>query len=385
MKRHLIEIVASLVLAMVTASATAQQAAAPAVPATPASAVPPTASASAPSAGASAPAKSKVAKAYLPMMARKAEGATTPKALAEQIREALKLDATGNRRVRGTNATPTDFLIAVKKSGGTVDGVGALPTYIESLVEGDMPEGKITMSRMVYTRDKNGMEKVTRDVDKGFPREARMGERGWYDANTNLLILAGDCGNTPLTETKGPTAKPKLSVDEKPSTALTPAVPAASASTSVAPAPAPAAPATTTAAAVPDVCVKQVVVHVWKAMAASLPNVQTELQKEKTTGASLSAKFGDLFLSENAAGRLDYDTGVHHLTVVQAKTGKVFFDSRVVGKVTIPNPVGDLAGDELILYKFGEAGAVMSPHFGFVSTQVNKYRPCISSVHAIAL
>jgi hypothetical protein len=145
--------------------------------------------------------------AYLPM-ARKGEIAS-PKELAERIRESLRKDATGNGRVLGANITPVGFLTAVKKAGATVDGVGALPAYLDSLIERDMPSGMITMSRVILMRDKKGRETPLLDVEKGFAREAHKGERGHYDANTGYLIMAGDCSNSPLVVTMGPVEPPK--------------------------------------------------------------------------------------------------------------------------------------------------------------------------------
>lgn len=144
------------------------------------------------------------AKAALPM-ARKGE-ITSPKVLAERIRETLKADPTGNKKlVRGANTTPAGFLASVQAAGGTVDGLAALPAYLESLVARDMPSGKFTMSRVIYSVA-SGTEKYQLDIERGFAREAHKGEQGWYDANTGRLILAGDCSNSPLGLVKGPTA-----------------------------------------------------------------------------------------------------------------------------------------------------------------------------------
>lgn len=121
-----------------------------------------------------------------------------PSVLAVRIRESLAADASGNGLVRGANITPNGFLRAIQKAGGTVTGVTALPTYLENLKEGAMPSGKITMSRVLYTRDSNGKEDYVLDISTGAPRTGHQGERGWYDANTGLLILAGDCSNSPL-------------------------------------------------------------------------------------------------------------------------------------------------------------------------------------------
>ena len=144
------------------------------------------------------------AKAALPM-AKKGE-ISSPKVLAERIREVLKHDPTGNKKlVRGANTTPAGFLASVQAAGGAVSGVSALPMYLESLIERDMPPGKFTMSRVIYSVEK-GTEKYALDIKKGFDREAHKGERGWYDANTGGLILAGDCSNSPLGLVTGPTA-----------------------------------------------------------------------------------------------------------------------------------------------------------------------------------
>lgn len=161
--------------------------------------------------------------AYLPM-ARKGE-IDNPKMLAARIRESLKRDSSGNGDVRGANISPKGFLLAITMAGGTLDGVEALPVYLDSLVEGDMPQGSITMSRVVETRSTSGQKKTELDVKKGYAREARMGERGWYDANTGNLILAGDCSNSPLGQVKGPVApppKPALVVAAKPAPVYTP-------------------------------------------------------------------------------------------------------------------------------------------------------------------
>ncbi len=140
--------------------------------------------------------------AYLPM-ARKGE-ISSPARLAQRIRESLNTNSSGNKIVQGANATPKDFLKAIQNAGGTVDGVGALPEYLESLIERDMPQSELLLSRMKLARAKSGAKMYTLDIEKGYAREASNGERGWYDANTNLLILAGDCLNSPLPTKKEP-------------------------------------------------------------------------------------------------------------------------------------------------------------------------------------
>jgi hypothetical protein len=57
---------------------------------------------------------------------------------------------------------------------------------------------------MKISRAKSGTKLYTLDIEKGYARDASSGERGWYDANTNLLILAGDCLNSPLPAKKVP-------------------------------------------------------------------------------------------------------------------------------------------------------------------------------------
>ncbi|MCF7816143.1 MAG: hypothetical protein K9M10_00780 [Candidatus Pacebacteria bacterium] len=144
------------------------------------------------------------AAARLPL-ARKGEISST-KVLAKNIREALAKDPSGNKRlVKGTNTTAAGFLASVQAAGGTVNGLEALPVYLESLMARDMPSGKLTMSRVLYSAGK-GVEKYQLDIKNGFTRLAHKGEKGWYDANTGRLILAGDCSNSPLRFTEGPVA-----------------------------------------------------------------------------------------------------------------------------------------------------------------------------------
>lgn len=158
--------------------------------------------------------KSVVATAALPMAIH--GQIPTPTELAKRVRESLKKDPSGYARVRGANATPADFLAAMTKAGAKVEGVQALPVYLESLIQREMPQGSITMSRMIYTKHANGTETFRLDTEKGFPREAHKGERGWYDANTGLLTLAGDCTNSPLRPREGPVAPTPAPVISQP-------------------------------------------------------------------------------------------------------------------------------------------------------------------------
>lgn len=140
--------------------------------------------------------------AYLPLAKR--NEIASPSVLADRIRESLRADPSGNRLVRGANLSPNGFLQSVKMAGATVDGVAALPMYLSTLVEGDMPRGVITMTRVKYSKSADGRETYTLDAVTGYARAGRKGERGWYDANTNQLILAGDCSNSPLAPMAGP-------------------------------------------------------------------------------------------------------------------------------------------------------------------------------------
>lgn len=116
-----------------------------------------------------------------------------PTVFAERIEESLKADPTGGTTIRGANVDPNGVLLAVTVAGGTPGNLEGLAQYVRSLGEDDMPEGVIKLSRAASA---NGHMV---DTSEGWAREARAGERGWYDMNTNLLILAGDCSNSPVT------------------------------------------------------------------------------------------------------------------------------------------------------------------------------------------
>lgn len=334
--------------------------------------------------------------AYLPM-ARKGEIAS-PKALADRIRESLKKGKTGNGRVLGANITPQGFLAAVKKAGGAVDGVQALPAYLDSLIERDMPSGTITMSRVVYTRDAKGTEKFVLDIDKGHPREAHRGEHGWYDANTGYLILAGDCSNSPLVPTKGPVEAPAAAAS----------APAAPASQPAAAAPVASAPAS---AAAPAVCDKplQMNLIVWDAKALDVRaweqgalggsysgrTVASEIEATKPDQngyykpSRVSRHFGSTFRAMHAKGELAKSSVGHKVTVTHydiAGKATVLFDGVVKSEQLVPMPK-DLKDDDIVKVYFPDFVPLASPVNGDLRGLGKEFvkSPCgaITNFHAI--
>jgi len=113
-----------------------------------------------------------------------------PTVLAERIQQSLNEDPSGNGGITGANTTPNGFLSAIQLAGGTVDTVQNLPVYLRSLDGRPMPEGVLHMAAALP----NGEV----DLVNGVRRSGGAGETGWFDANTNEFILAGDCSNTPI-------------------------------------------------------------------------------------------------------------------------------------------------------------------------------------------
>ncbi len=278
------------------------------------------------------------ATAYLPM-ARKGE-VSSPKVLAERIRESLTKDANGNVRVRGANTTPVGFLTAVQKAGGAVDGVQALPLYLESLIERDMPSGMLTMSRVKYTRDAAGTEQFVLDVEKGFTREAHQGERGWFDPNTGNFILAGDCGNSPLGLTKGPVATPAPVLPPPPEKVV---------------------------AGCTDPL--RLRLNIWEAKALQVAGVSATREATKPVPASwfepdrVSRKYGKTFRAMNERGELERSIAPHRVIVTHVRAGAetVLFEGAVVGSsrdILMPK---DLHDDDVVKVTFPDHGKLWSP------------------------
>jgi hypothetical protein len=144
------------------------------------------------------------AQTFLPM-AIKGE-IPNPTVFAERIEESLETDPTGATTIRGANVDPNGVLTAVRVAGGTVGSLEGLASYLRSLGEGDMPKGTINLSRAA-----SPVGHMV-DTSQGWARGAHPGERGWYDMNTGLLILAGDCSNSPTTPISRGNAVPQPKV-----------------------------------------------------------------------------------------------------------------------------------------------------------------------------
>lgn len=136
------------------------------------------------------------ASVYLPMAKRKA--IKDPTELADRIEASLKTDASGDTVIKGAHTTPNGYLVAVNAAGANVNGIGALPTYLRSLIAKDMPTHKVTMSRVLYKRSKTCDESYEVDVKQGYTRKGIGEEKAWVDPNTGYMILAEDCTNSPI-------------------------------------------------------------------------------------------------------------------------------------------------------------------------------------------
>ena len=128
---------------------------------------------------------------------------STPAVLADRIDESLKKDSSGSSIVRGANATPSQFLMAMGSIDTDVDTYPEMGVYLRSLKTGPMPTGKLHLSEVDRVDGKPVL-----DLKVGTHRYARDGEKGWYDGY-GKFVIAGECMNTaiPLSIT---IAKPTL-------------------------------------------------------------------------------------------------------------------------------------------------------------------------------
>ena len=77
------------------------------------------------------------ASAWLPLANAGSIG--TPSHLAALVEQSLGLDPSGNGLVSGTNMSPNMYLVSVNRAKHRVSGVGALPVYLRSLIQVDLP------------------------------------------------------------------------------------------------------------------------------------------------------------------------------------------------------------------------------------------------------
>jgi hypothetical protein len=300
--------------------------------------------------------------AWLPM-ARKGEGITSPKILAERIRDSLKHSPSGNGMVKGANISPQGFLTAVKKAGGEVEGVHALPQYLESLIERDMPSGTLTMSRVKYSRLKYGLEKFELDVEKGYPREAHKGEKGFYDPNTGYLILAGDCSNSPLMPVKGPVATPSTLVPSAP------------------------------LAAIPQgECVKSLRLNIWETKALNVSGVRAMVEETLKDDPNsfyrpnrVSRSFGATFRALHARGELARSTRDHTVLIVVKKKDEVthlIFTGVVKNGVQELKLPLDFEDHDVVMVNF-TPGSMVSPLKNDLRAKGVEFLHCTTNLHAI--
>lgn len=310
--------------------------------------------------------------AYLPM-ARKGE-IDNPKMLAARIRESLRKDASGNGQVRGANISPKGFLLAITMAGGGVDGVEALPVYLDSLVEGDMPQGSIAMSRVIETRSSSGVKNTELDIKRGYSREGRSGERGWYDANTGNLIMAGDCSNSPLAQVKGPvtpTSKPAPVEAAKPPPVSTPPPVIAQAPPVV-----PAFQGCTEG--------KYLRINIWDKSALDVPGVRPMIEETRRETNSqfkpsrISRSYWKTFLDMEKAGTLKRAASTHTAEVwVDHNGGKIPVWSGHVqsGVQRIPMPLAFVEGSVLrVTFRSSVTAPLESPLDGGLYVAYPEYK-----------
>lgn len=126
---------------------------------------------------------------------------SNPSELALRIETSLKKDASGGNMIEGAYTTPRGYLAAMNAAGANVQGVSALPAYLQTLIETEMPTVGVTMSRVAYKRAADCAETYEVDVQKGYTRIAIGKEKAWVDPNTGNMILAENCTNSPLSPT----------------------------------------------------------------------------------------------------------------------------------------------------------------------------------------
>lgn len=129
----------------------------------------------------------------------------TPAEFATIVRRALAVDPTGLTRIDAKRCDAKDdrscgtvqaLLTDIRRSDprGTVNGVplntvDQVPAFLSKLVKGTPPKGKFWMSGMV--KRGSGWEPLWNCAS----REFKKGEMAWIDPDTEVTVLADDCGN----------------------------------------------------------------------------------------------------------------------------------------------------------------------------------------------
>ncbi len=303
---------------------------------------------------------SKEAFAWLPMSIR--EQHPDPTSLATAFEESIRKDPSGKTRIRGTNSTPNDFATAMKIAGtkdGKVpfDGLDGIPAYLRSLGSKAMPDREIRMSRIGWQKDVVGRVSFKLDVKEGFKRKGTKGEYGWYDPNTGLLILAGDCANSPLDLTElepAPQGDPLPRVAGVPGIEFTPRKPSK-----------------------PLCATKWFQVNIWDSAALGVPGVSEAILAAKSVPKErvgdevfapnrVSRMFGAEFRRRHDTGFLARGKSMHQVQIV-LKKGEVEYSLTgdepvsMTGVYRIELPADWNEATDVVIIRFGDYAPLASP------------------------